>query len=191
MTDPNDSSASSEQDWSGESAPSHRRFTASPLWSGTAFYVRFDAHQHEPLVVGPSPDITKKTNRLWERDVCEIFIAPDSTRRNRYFEFEIAPTGEWIDLGIVVDPEQRLTNLDYISSMESAARIETDRVVMAMKIPFASLGGVPKPGDTWLGNVFRCIGSGADRGYLAWRPTRTRMPSFHVPEAFGEFTFRG
>src|SRR5438445_10396853 len=94
--------------WSGEKAPETRKFEARLLWSATALYVRFEAAQHEPLVVSDKPDLTKKIRGLWDRDVCEIFIAPDRSTRNKYYEFEVAPTGEWIDLGIEVTPEKRI-----------------------------------------------------------------------------------
>jgi alpha-galactosidase len=60
---------------------------------------------------------------------------------------------------------------------------------MAIKIPWEALGRKPKPGDIWLGNIFRCVGSDPDRGYLAWQPTLTEKPNFHVPEKFGMFSF--
>ncbi len=110
------------------------------MWSDTALYVRFDASQDEPLVVSEKPDLTKKVIGLWDRDVCEIFIAPDKANRKKYFEFEIAPTGEWIDLGIEVTSQGRKTDFEYRSGMTSAAVIEKGRVVMAIKIPFAALG---------------------------------------------------
>lgn len=175
--------------WNAKNAPAHRRFSAKLLWSDTALYVRFEAAQNEPLIVSEKPDLTQKTKGLWDRDVCEIFIAPDKKNRNKYFEFEIAPNGEWIDLGIEVNPKERLTDWDYRSNMTSAARIDTDKVMMAIKIPFATLGKTPKVGDIWLGNLFRCVGKDPNRGYLAWQPTRTKEPAFHVPKAFGEFQF--
>lgn len=175
--------------WSCRSAPQGRAFEARLLWSDKALYVRFDASQSEPLVVSDKPDLTKKTVGLWERDVCEIFIAPDASQRNKYFEFEIAPTGEWIDLAIEYASQGRKTDLKYSSGMTSAARIEKDRVVMAIKIPWEAFGARPKAGDIWLGNLFRCVGKGPTRGYLAWQPTNTVKPNFHVPEKFGEFHF--
>jgi len=175
--------------WSGEMAPKGRHFEAKLLWSDTALYIRFSASLSEPLVVSEKPDLSQKTIGLWNRDVCEIFIAPDASLRNKYFEFEIAPTGEWIDLAIEVTASGRKTDWEYKSGMTSAAKIEKDKVVMALKIPFASLGKTPKVGDIWLGNLFRCVGSGDTRGYLAWQPTATPTPNFHVPEKFGEFQF--
>lgn len=176
--------------WSGEAAPAGRAFGARLLWSDAALYVRFEAKQTEPLVVSDKPDLSKKTLKLWDRDVCEIFIAPDKAARNKYFEFEIAPTGEWIDLGIEVKPNERLTDWEYRSNMTSAARIDKEKIVMAIKIPFASLGNKPRAGDVWLGNLFRCVGTDPTRGYLAWQPTKTKEPAFHVPSAFGEFHFQ-
>jgi hypothetical protein len=175
--------------WSGENAPSGRHAKAKLLWSRNALYVRFEANQTEPLFVYATPNLKTKTRGLWDRDVCEIFLAPNRAEPRKYFEFEIAPNGEWIDLGIHQMPDRRETDWDYRSGMQSAGRIEEGRVLMAIKVEWKALGKIPKTGDVWLGNLFRCVGEGAARGYLAWSPTGTKEPSFHVPEAFGEFEF--
>lgn len=178
-----------EKYWSGEIAPVGRHFKTQLLWSNHAFYVRFEANQTEPLVVSDAPNLATKTRGLWDRDVCEIFVAPDSQEPRKYFEFEIAPNGEWIDLGIYQKPDERITDWDYDSGMQAAARIEKDKIVMAIKIKWQAFGNTPRANDIWRGNLFRCVGAGATRGYLAWQPTRTPQPAFHVPEAFGEFEF--
>jgi alpha-galactosidase len=178
-----------ESYWSGEKANVGRHATAKLLWSDNALYVRFEANQTEPLIVNETPDLKTKANGLWDRDVCEIFIAPNPKVVNKYFEFEIAPTGEWIDLAICQLPEKRETDFDYDSRMKSAAKIEIGKVLMAIKISWKSFGKTPKANDVWKGNLFRCVGSGETRGYLAWQATKTEMPNFHVPEAFGEFEF--
>lgn len=175
--------------WSGENAPKSRHFKAKILWSKTALYVRFEANQAEPLIVSDAPNLKSKTKGLWDRDVCEIFLAPDKNEPRKYFEFEIAPNGEWIDLGIYQKPNERITDWDYNSGMQSAAKIEKDKVVMTIKIEWKAFGKQPKAGDIWLGNIFRCVGAGETRGYLAWSPTLTKEASFHVPEKFGEFEF--
>ena len=175
--------------WSGEKAPVGRGFKAKLLWSKTALYVRFEANQTEPLIVSDTPNLKTKTKGLWDRDVCEIFLAPNKADFRRYFEFEIAPNGEWIDLGIYQKPDERITDWDYDSGMQSAARIEKNKVVTAIKVEWKAFGATPKAGDIWLGNILRCVGAGATRGYLAWSPTLTETASFHVPEKFGEFEF--
>jgi hypothetical protein len=178
-----------EKYWSGEKAPQGRHFKAKLLWSDAALYVRFEANQNEPLIVSETPNTKTKTKGLWDRDVCEIFLAPNKNEPRKYFEFEIAPNGEWIDLGIHQKPDERITDWDYDSGMKSAARIEKDKVFMAIKIPWKAFGKTPKAGEVWLGNLYRCIGAGETRGYLAWSPTETKEPAFHVPEKFGEFEF--
>lgn len=178
-----------ENYWSGENAPVGRHFKTKLLWSDSAFYIRFRANQIEPLVVSKSPALKTKTIGLWDRDVCEIFVAPDIKEPEKYFEFEIAPTGEWVDLQIYQLSEKRETDFEYDSGMQSVARIEKDKVTTAIKIPWSAFGVTPRFDEIWKGNLFRCVGSGATRGYLAWSPTKTARPNFHVPEKFGEFQF--
>lgn len=174
--------------WNGAEAPIGRRFVAQMLWSDSALYVRFEATQAEPLVVSDKPELKKKTMRLWERDVCELFLTPDKNEPRHYAEFEIAPTGEWLDL--VVDwRNKEPRDWEYRSGMEPAAKIEKDKVTTAFKIPWKAFGGKPSAGDVWLGNLYRAVGAGETRGYLAWSPTMTNEPQFHVPERFGEFVF--
>lgn len=175
--------------WSGQNAPSCLHFSTSILWSGSALYVRFETGEEPSPVVSATPELLSKTIGLWERDVCEIFIAPDRNEPRKYFEFEVAPTREWLDLAIDITSGERVTDWEYNSGMVVAARIEDGRVTMAMKIPWEAFGKKPKAGEVWLGNIFRCVGNEPDRGYLAWRPTMTEKPNFHVPEAFGEFHF--
>lgn len=175
--------------WSGEVVPSKRRTETKLLSCNTGLSVRFEVFENEESVISSTPNYASKTIGLWERDVCEIFIAPDRNEPKKYFEFEVAPTGEWLDLAIDMTSGERVTNWEYNSEMEVAARIENGKVSMAMKIPWEAFGRKPKAGDVWLGNIFRCVGKEPDRGYLAWQPTMTEKPNFHVPEAFGEFHF--
>ncbi|MBK9174069.1 MAG: hypothetical protein IPM28_13880 [Chloracidobacterium sp.] len=70
--------------------PKTRRFKAKLIWSDTAFYALFEAQQAEELIVSSRPDLTKKTMNLWDRDVVEIFLAPDLSAPRRYFEFEVS-----------------------------------------------------------------------------------------------------
>ena len=176
--------------WSGAPAPVERHAEARICWSDEALHVRFIGNQHEPLVVSAEPKTERKTLGLWDRDVCEIFIAPNPQNPSRYFEFEAAPTGEWVDLGIVLAPEGRLTDWDYSSGMTVSATVEETRIKVAMSIPWSESIPKPTPKDLWLVNLFRCVGPEAPDRYLAWRPTRTPEPNFHVPEAFGSLVFK-
>ena len=63
--------------WSGAKTPHARQAEARIIWSKDALSVRFVCRQDEPLVISREPQLEHKTQGLWERDVCEIFIAPD------------------------------------------------------------------------------------------------------------------
>ena len=177
--------------WSGEEAPAGRRAEARLLWSSAALCVRFVCAQTEPLVINSRPQTEVKTIGLWDRDVCEIFIAPNRGEAGRYFEFEAAPTCEWLDLAIHKIGDERLTDWEFRSGMRVAARADGGSVTIAMNIPWEAFGRKPLEGARWRANLTRCVGAGPERGYLAWRPTHTERPDFHVPEAFGEIEFKG
>jgi len=176
--------------WSGEPAPGGRHAEARILWSTKALHVRFVCHQAESLVLSEKPQTVIKTMGLWDRDVCEIFIAPDPHVIERYLEFEAAPTGEWLDVAIHWTPEKRESDWPFNSHMTTAARVEKDRVTIAMSIPWNHWIHEPQKGERWRVNLFRCVGKDPNRGYLAWQPTRTPQPNFHLPQVFGWLRFK-
>ncbi|HLA10886.1 MAG TPA: carbohydrate-binding family 9-like protein [Pyrinomonadaceae bacterium] len=175
--------------WSGAPAPSGRHAEARLLWTELALCVRFECRQAEPIIVSDNPQTGVKTLGLWNRDVCEIFLAPDKNELNRYFEFEAAPTGEWVDLAIRNVGNRRETEWEFRSNMTTQAALEPGILKIAMRIPW--FDQIPRPckGDEWRLNLCRCVGEDPDRGYLAWRPTHTAEPNFHVPTAFGTIVF--
>ena len=176
--------------WSAEIAPVERCFVARLLWTDEELFIRFDCKQNEPFVVNENPNITMEAENLWERDVCEIFIAPDLNEPERYFEFEIAPTAEWLDFAILHHPEKRETDKSYNAGMRTAAQIAENHFTVIFSIEFErAFGKKPKAGDKWAANLFRCVGAEDERGYLAWQPTQTELPNFHVPAAFGLLKF--
>lgn len=175
--------------WSGEAARVERHAEVRVCWTDEQLVVRFDCRQHELLVVAAEPNREHKTIGLWDRDVCEVFLAPDLRNIKKYFEFEAAPTGEWIDLGLEITPTGRVTDWDYESKMTTASRLERVRLLLAIAIPWSDSIPRPERGDEWRANFFRCISLDPEERYLAWRPTYAPEPNFHVPEAFGRLLF--
>lgn len=175
--------------WSGEPAPSSRRAEARICWSDEALHVRFVCVQQEPLVVSAHPLTDRKTLGLWDRDVCEIFVAPDPSNISRYFEFEAAPTGEWVDLGITITAEGRETDWDFASGFSTAAKLDGEQLLVGMRIPWSEVLPKPLSGQEWRVNLFRCVGPESPDRYLAWLPTKTPEPNYHVPHAFGSLRF--
>ncbi len=174
--------------WSGEPAPAERHAEARLIWSPESLNVRFICNQHEPLLVTSTPQLNKKTIGLWERDVCELFLAPNPDEPNRYLEFEAAPTGEWVDLTVHITPTTEEKDFDFETGMTVATRIAGDNVTIGMRIPWTTTLPRPAHGEHARGNLFRCIGVGNER-YMAWQPTFTPKPDFHVPGAFGWIRF--
>lgn len=175
--------------WSGEAAPVGRHAEARAIWSEEALHILYDCHQQEPLIVAAHPRTNRKAIRLWERDVCEAFIAPDPIVPNHYFEFEAAPTGEWLDVGIRLTKGMRRSDWLFKSGVAVAAKEGIGRILISLRIPWSKQIPKPRSGAKWRANFFRCVGSGEERGYLAWQPTLTEEPNFHVPEVFGWLQF--
>lgn len=129
---------------------------------------------------------------LWDRDVVEAFINPFPERMNTYWEFEVAPNNQWIDLAINLDQDPVLA-ADWDSGFVHATRVDEDRKEWAceMAIPVSSMG-IPRirPGMEWRINLYRCDGIGdiEQRRLLAWSPTLG--DSFHIPSRFGLIRFQ-
>jgi hypothetical protein len=176
------------QRWSGEEAPASQHAEARIVWSAESLAVRFVCNQSVPPLVNPNANLDRKTIGLWHTDVCEIFVAPDATAPNRYFEFEAAPNGGWLDLALHLQPAGRQTDWDFQSGMTTESRLVDSELTIGIRIPWSD--GIPRPndGDEWRVNLFRCVGVGNER-YLAWQPTYTKEPDFHVPDVFGWLRF--
>lgn len=177
--------------WSGAPAPEMRHAEARLVWTNEHLTVRFDCRQGEPYVVNLNPRLDAEAEKLYDRDVCELFAAPDLKEPERYFEFEAAPTGEWLDLAVRQLPDKRETDWSYDSGMKTAGLMKENFYTVIFQINLQAFGKKPKPDEIWRGNLFRCVGSGETRGYLAWQPTKTEKPNFHVPEKFGWLKFKG
>ena len=133
-------------------------------------------------MVSADPVTDRKTLGLWDRDVCEIFLAPDPSNTSRYFEFEAAPTGEWVDLGITLTPSGRETDWDFASGFTTAAKVEDEQLFVGMRIPWSEALPKPQTGEVWRVNLFRCVGPEAPERYLAWRPQELPNPTSTSPK---------
>lgn len=158
-------------------------------WTDTDLYLLYIC-PYEALNLKPDPDTSAETRRLWGWDVAEAFIGSDHDHIGAYREYQVSPQGEWVDLDIDRDHQDRQGGMAWNSGFTVAARIDRDARIWygAMRIPFASLGvSAPRAGLELRAGLYRI--SGADpRTYHAWRPTGQK--TFHVPEAFGRLRLR-
>ncbi len=158
----------------------------SPSWVYIAFWSRYTA-----LNIYQDGHLSSKKWALWMRDVVEVFINPFPERKHRYFEFEVSPNNQWIDLAIDLD-QTPIQDAVWSSGFRHRTRIDEESLlwVCEMGIPVSALGVEEvREGMKWRVNFYRCDGPGDDteRRFLAWSPTLEK--NFHVPARFGEIVF--
>ena len=170
----------------------HIKTEIHAFWTDSDLYLLFRCPYIALNLFLPANNRTPHVG-LWDRDVVEMFLGDDWTNIRHYREFEIAPTGDWIDLAIDLDHE----NYDHSwrSGWQTLARIdETTKVwYAAARIPLKAVSSRPVvSGTRWRMNLYRIEGLGADpqRHFLCWQPTcvQNRDPN-HVPEHFGTLVF--
>jgi alpha-galactosidase len=172
-------------DWRGENHDPARETEARLLWSPQTLYLHF-AVKFRSITVFTDSDADGRRDQMWDRDVAEAFFQPPGSPPRCYKEFEISPTGQWIDLDIAPGVKRDLqSGLRRQATIDEAARIW--RAELA--IPLSCLVKNFDPSLEWRVNFYRVEGPAEPRFYSAWRPTMTPQPNFHVPEAFGRLTF--
>lgn len=181
-----------DHDWSGKLHFPGAATEVASFWTATHVYFAFWC-LYEKLNIYEGEDPVRERWELWNRDVVEVFANPQPERVPHYYEFEVAPNNQWIDLEI--DKEKKPFNdAGWDSHFEHAVRVDAAKGIWTceMRIP-VSVMNVPvlKAGAEWRINLFRADGPGEDkdRRFLAWSPIGGTEASFHVPERFGRLRF--
>jgi hypothetical protein len=135
---------------------------------------------------------------LYEQDVVEVFLAPETL--TRYYEIEVSPHGTIFDAAIDSPDGIRKTmhaekSWNCSGLVAAVRKITESSGVMSfdtlVRVPFACLGRTtPAEGETWRANFFR-IDRHAEHGdeFSAWQPTLKEPADFHVAAAFGILRF--
>ncbi|HET7108082.1 MAG TPA: carbohydrate-binding family 9-like protein [Candidatus Acidoferrum sp.] len=175
-----------DRNWRGEQADPPRATEVRLLWNEQTLFLQFLAHYRE-LHVFSDARADGWRDELWERDVAEAFLQPDTGDARVYKELEVSPNGYWIDLSIA-HGEKAEMHSELRRRVVQAATARTWTAELA--VPMRSLTPAFDPKRSWRANFFRVEGKSEPRFYSAWSPTRTPEPNFHVPEAFGHLIFR-
>ncbi len=175
-----------DQDWRGENPDPGRATEVRLLWTSDMLFLRFHANYRD-LNLYPDARDDGWRDKLWDRDVAEAFLQPDSSDPFKYKEFEVAPNGYWIDLdvshGAIQELHSRLRRRVLQNATEKTWTAE-------LAIPIRSLTPSFDTTQSWRVNFYRIEGQTEPRFYSAWSPTHTPQPSFHVPAAFGKLVFK-
>jgi len=91
------------------------------FWTDTHVYFLFTSPYRTLNLFLPAQGAGDR-DKLWDRDVVELFLGADPTNINRYREFEIAPTGDHVDLAIEYDRQKY--DQSWNSGWEAVARID-------------------------------------------------------------------
>ena len=172
-------------DWQGKNPDEQQETRVQALWSTQTLYLRFECRYRE-LFVFEDSDSNGRRDQLWNRDVAEAFLQPDPAREQYYKEFEVSPNGMWIDLDIFPGGLA-----DLKSGMKRSVFLDekAHRWAAELSIPMKALTTNFDPKAIWRVNFYRVEGKKEPRAYLAWRPTGTAIPNFHVPAEFGRLRF--
>jgi len=186
--------------WNGRAAlkekgPGWQNMTeVKSVWTKSDLYFHFCCWFTE-LNVNPDWGTTSSVPGLWEKDVVEVFLRPESC--DDYFELEVSPLGQW--LGAHIRKPRVDVDFRWDSGLRVNAKIDKESGVWSavLAVPFVPMmecfndRRTPDTGDAWRLNLYRMAGEEPEREYLAWCPTFTAVPDFHVPSAFGNIIFVG
>ena len=176
-----------DYDASGKSHYPEVSTRVASVWTETHIYFSFWC-RYDSLNIYEGEDPALERWQLWDRDVAEVFLNPQPERVNHYYEFEVAPNNQWVDLEIDKTKEP-FNDVSWNSGFEHAVRIDAKNHVWTaeMRIPVSSMNaGAIRPGARWRANFFRATGKGGDdhRKFLAWSII-PEGKTFHVPTRFG------
>jgi hypothetical protein len=162
------------------------------FWTDSDLYLLFISPYTELNLWLPA-DNSKDRLKLWDRDVVEFFLGDNWQDIKRYREFEIAPTGDWVDLDI--DLNKDTYDAKWNSGWQRQGRIDEKNHIWyaAARVPLHSVSEKQVvAGTQWRVNLYRIDGLGEDpvRHFMCWQPTCVinRDPN-HVPEHFGTLVF--
>lgn len=162
------------------------------FWTDSDLYLLFICPYAELNLWLPA-DNSQDRLKLWDRDVIEFFLGDDWQDIKHYREFEIAPTGDWVDLAI--DLNKDIYDAKWNSGWLRHARIDEKNKVWyaAARVPLRAVSEKPvQPGTRWRANLYRIDGLGEDpvRHFMCWQETcAPNHDPNHVPEHFGTLRF--
>jgi alpha-galactosidase len=183
--------AAFDRNYTGERRYPELKTEIASLWSNNYVYLAFWC-KYSQINVYKGEDAAKERWELWERDVIEVFLNPEPDKVNHYYEFEVAPNNQWLDLEIDLD-KKPFNDAGWNSGFEHAARVDEKRHLWTceMRIPVSAMKTRVTANSQWRGNFYRAEGIGPDeqRSLMAWSTVVAKAEAFHNPSRFGIIRF--
>ena len=170
-----------DTDWSG--ATTTTTTTVRAMWSSTALYMLWNLDGAGVNVDEAKPIATER-EKLYEEDCVEMFLGLDPTERTKYVEIEVGPLGHFLDL--MVDRKTKKSDVPWSSKPKIATKIDREKKTAVIEVGLFApeIVAALQTGARLPFALYRMEGK-SPRLYLAWSPTKTPKPNFHVPDAFG------
>jgi hypothetical protein len=175
--------ASWSTDWSGASTSSPTK--ARALWAKDALYLLFEL-ESAGLHTDTSKSTTVDREKLYEEDCVEMFLSLDAKTPERYIEVELGPFGHFLDLS--VDKKKGDTSYSSIPTIATKRDAAAHTAIIEAKLAAPDIAAAMSANAKLPFAMYRMEGT-SPRLYLAWSPTHTKTPDFHVPPAFGTIVF--
>lgn len=121
----------------------------------------------------------------YDFDVVELFVRNANSGDPMYYEFEVSPYDQALQVN-VVEPRQQY-HFGVQNGFTHQAVIMADGWKAEMKIPLASLGWNGVEPVELVGNAYAALGEGNGRIYWSLFELPPGKPDFHVPSAFRPF----
>lgn len=174
-----------DTDWSGKKTGIVTK--ARAMWSPRALHVLWEL-EGAGVNADASRPIETERERLYEEDCVEIFVGVSESAPWRYYELEVGPLGHFLD--VAVDRVLKKSDVGWSARAKIATKVDraARRVTIETAIEAPEITSALTPGARLPLALYRMEGkrtAETARSYLAWSPTRTPKPDFHVPEAFG------
>lgn len=153
-------------------------------WTQHHLYFLFICQYEHLHLRREAAKLDDSTAGLWKWDVAEVFVGADEAVLSKYYEFEVSPRGEWLNLEIDCSHSDAFRKTLLQSESTVGARIDQSEKTWFgfLRIPYKVLS--PRrfeQGQRFRINFFRSQGNPATE--VVWRPTYS--DTFHVPAAFG------
>jgi hypothetical protein len=173
----------SAHDWAGNVVATATRVRA--LWSPEALYLLWEL-DGTGLNTDLSYPVSEERVDLYNEDCIELFLAPNAAVRGAYAEIEIGPHGHVFDLWIDRTGKKVKSDAAWSGGLTVGTTRDASakRAVIEVAITNPTIIAALVPDARLPIGVYRMEGK-TPRQYLAFFPTRTPKPSFHVPDAFG------
>ena len=148
------------------------------MYSSNALHVMFECNR-----VAGSPLLARHRKRdgaVWDDECVELFVDPAPDTRGSYYHVIVNSNAAIYDASTEA-------GVRWDSGVQTAVTVGPDSWQLEATIPFAALGGAPKPGAAWSLGLFR------SRHHDGQVEQQAGFPNFsgryHVPEMFGRIVF--